>query len=215
MVKLFNRSNCHFTKYVTFLILFLILVIPHVVSIPRVHADSNVVTWNGGTGVWENPTNWSSGSVPTEVNGVQINSGVVTISSAKTVGEITVANGATVNCKSCVLDSLTGGIINSGTLVNNRGNITVETGNVNNTVSGVINNGPSGVLTVSAGDMNNAGIITNGSGSTIFIDIGTIMNYGSIDNCSGGTITVKGYTGGTLIVQTGPCLLNIASFYFS
>src|SRR5208282_70095 len=194
----------------------LVLVIPHVVSIPRVHADnSNVVTWNGGMGVWENPRNWSSGSVPTEVNDVQITSGVVTISSAQRVGGITVANGATVNCKSCVLDSLTGGIINSGTIVNNRGNITVETGDVNNTVSGVINNGPGGVLTVSAGDMNNAGIITNGSGSTIFVDVGNIMNYGSIDNCSGGTITVKGYTGGTLIVQTGPCLLNIAPFYFS
>ena len=215
MAKLFNRSNCHFTKCATFLILFLILGIPHVVSIPRVHADSNVVTWNGGTGVWENSRNWPSGSVPTEVDDVQINSGVVTISSTQTVGGITVANGATVNCKSCVLDSLTGGIINSGTIVNNRGNITVETGDVNNTVSGVINNGSGGVLTVSAGDMNNAGIITNGSGSTIFVDVGNIMNYGSIDNCSGGTITVKGYTGGTLIVQTGPCLLNIALFYFS
>src|SRR5208282_78555 len=215
-VKLFNRSNCHFTRYVTFLILCLILVIPHAVSIPQVHADnSNVVTWNGGTGVWENPTKWSSGSIPTEADDIQINSGVVTISSAQTVGGIIIANGATINCKSCVLDSLTGGIINSGTIVSNRGNIIVKTGDVNNTFSGVINNGPGGVLTVSAGDMNNAGIITNGSGSTIFINVGNIINYGSIDNCSGGTITVKGYTGGTLIVQTGPCLLNIAEFYFS
>jgi hypothetical protein len=83
---------------------------------------------------------------------------------------------------------------------------------LNNTVNGVINNGPDGVLTVSAGDMNNAGILTNGSGSTIFVGVGNIMNSGSIDNCSGGTITVKGYSGGSLIVQTGPCLLNIAGF---
>jgi len=185
-------------------------------SIAQVQAgNSNVVTWNGGTGVWENPRNWSSGNVPTEADDVQINSGVVTISSAQTVGGITVADGATVNCKSCVLATATGGIINSGTIVNNRGNITVETGYVNNTDNGVINNGPDGVLTISAGDMNNAGIITNGSGSTIFVDVGDIMNSGSIDNCSGGTITVKGYSGGTLIVQTGPCLLNTAGSYFS
>jgi len=213
---LFNRINRHFTRYITVLILFLILVIPFFSSIGQIHADnSDVVTWNGGTGVWESPRNWSSGSVPTEVDDVQINSGVVTISSAQTVGGITVANGATVNCKSCVLATPTGGIINSGTIVNNRGNITVETGDVNNTVSGIINNGPDGVLTVSAGDMNNDGIVTNGSGSTIFVDVGNIMNSGSVDNCSGGTITVKGYTGGSLIVQTGPCLLNIAVFYFS
>ena len=213
---MFNRINCHFTRYVTFLVLFLILVIPFISSIVQVHAgNSDVVTWIGGTSIWENPRNWSSGSVPTEVDDVQINSGVVTISSAQTVGGITVANGATVNCKSCVLATPTGGIVNSGTIVNNRGNITVETGDLNNTVNGVINNGPDGALTVSAGDMNNAGILTNGSGSTISVDVGNIMNSGSIDNCSGGTITVKGYSGGSLIVQTGPCLLNIAGFCFS
>ena len=213
---MFNRNNCHFTEYVTVLILFLVLIIPFISSIVQVHADnSDVVTWIGGTSVWENPRNWSSGSVPTEVDDVQINSGVVTISSDQTVGEITVANGATVSCKSCVLATPTGGIINSGTIVNNRGNITVETGDLNNTVSGIINNGPDGVLTVSAGDMNNAGIVTNGSGSTIFVDVGNIMNSGSIDNCSGGTITVKGYTGGSLIVQTGPCLLDITVLAFS
>ena len=200
----------------TFLALFLILVIPSIFFIAQVQAsNSEVVNWNGGTGVWENPRNWSSGNVPTEVDDVQINSGVVTISSAQTVGGITVADGATINCKACVLATPTGDIINSGTIVNNRGNITVETGDVNNTANGVINNGPDGELTVSTGDMNNAGIITNGSGSTIFVDVGNIMNSGSIDNCSGGTITVKGYTGGSLVVQTGPCLLNIAVFFFS
>ena len=211
-----NRNNCRFTSYVSVLILFLILVIPFMSSPVQVHADnSDVVTWIGGTSVWENPRNWSSGSVPTEVDDVQINSGVVTISSDQTVGGITVADGVTINCKSCVLATPTGGIVNSGIIVNNRGIITVETGDLNNTVSGVINNGPDGVLTVSAGDMNNAGIVTNGSSSTILVDVGNVMNSGSIDNCSGGTITVKGYNGGSLIVQTGPCLLNIAGFYFS
>jgi hypothetical protein len=192
------------------------MTIPLIFSTVQVYANnSDVVSWIGGTGVWENPRNWSSGNVPTEMDDVQINSGVVTISSDQTVGGITIANGATVNCRSCVLVTPTGGIINSGTIVNNRGNVTVETGDVNNSVNGVINNGPDGVLTVSVGDMNNDGIVTNGSGSTIFVDNGNIVNSGSIDNCSGGTINVKGYTGGTLIVQTGPCLLNIAEFYFS
>jgi len=209
-----NRNNCRFTSHVTVLILFLILVIPFISSIIQVRAvDSDVVTWIGGTSVWENPRNWSSGSVPTEVDDAQINSGVVTISSGQTVGGIAVANGATINCKSCILT--TGGIANSGTIANDRGNITVETGDLNNTVSGVINNGPDGVLTVSAGNMNNAGILTNGSGSTIFVDVGNIMNSGSIDNCSGGTMTVKGYTWGSIVVQTGPCLLDIGVFSFS
>jgi len=197
--------------------LLLILVLTGLFGVPlfRVYAAaSDIVTWKGGTGVWENPTNWSSGSVPTSADDVQINYGAVTISSTQSVGSITIAFASTLNCKSCILDTPTGDIANSGTIVNNRGNITVETGDLNNTSSGVIDNGPVGVISVATGDVNNSGVIMNGSGSTLSIDVGDVTNTGTIDNCSGGKISISGYTNGTPIAQAGTCLLSDASSPF-
>lgn len=211
--QLFERA-----RPVAILILLLALIGPLVVSIARVHADTDTgtATWNGGTGAWENSANWSSGSVPTEIDDVQINSGSATISSTQTIGSITIAHGATVDCKSCVLDTPTGDIVNSGIIVSSHGNITVETGELNNTQDGVIKNGPNSVVYVSVGDLNNAGSITNGSGSSINIDLGDITNTGTINNCAGGKINVNtGDITGTPIAQVGACLQSAATISFS
>lgn len=212
---MFDVDKRYFSRVVPFLLLFLVLTGLFAVSLFRVYATaSDTVTWKGGTGVWENPTNWSSGSVPTEMDDVLINYGAVTISSAQSVGSITIAFASTLNCESCILDTPTGDIINSGTIVNNRGNITVETGDLNNTMSGVIDNGPVGVLSISTGDVNNSGVIMNGSGSTMSVDVGSVTNTGTIDNCSGGKISISGYTSGTPIAQAGTCLLSTTSSHF-
>jgi len=205
-------------RSVALLVLLLALVGPLMVSIPRVHADTDTgtVTWKGATGTWENPTNWSSGSVPTDMDDVQINSGSVTISSVQTVGSLTIANGATVNCKSCVLDMPTGDIVNSGTIASSQGNITIEDGDFNNTQGGAINNGPNSVLYLSNGAINNAGTITNGSSSSITLDNGELMNNGTINNCAGGKINVSTDDfSGTPIAQVSYCLLAVATIPFA
>jgi hypothetical protein len=212
---LFDGDKRYFLRVIPFLLLFLVLTGVFAVSLFRVYATaSDTVTWKGGTGVWENPTNWSSGSVPTPTDDVQINYGAVTISSTQSVGSISIAFASTLNCESCILDTPTGDIVNSGTIVNNRGNITVETGDLNNTTSGVIDNGPVGVISVATGDVNNSGVIMNGSGSTMTVDVGSVTNTGTIDNCSGGKISISGYTSGTPIAQAGTCLLGTTSSPF-
>ena len=72
-------------------------------------------TWSG-TGNWSSSGNWSTNSVPSAGADVIISSGTVTISDDRSVGSITINNGATVNIATNQSLDVSGAISNSGTL---------------------------------------------------------------------------------------------------
>ena len=72
-------------------------------------------TWSG-TGNWSSSGNWSTNSVPSAGADVIISSGTVTISDDRSVGSITINNGATVNIATNQSLDVSGAINNSGTL---------------------------------------------------------------------------------------------------
>jgi len=72
-------------------------------------------TWSG-TGNWSSSGNWSTNSVPSAGADVIISSGTVTVSDDRSVGSITINNGATVNIATNQSLDVSGAINNSGTL---------------------------------------------------------------------------------------------------
>lgn len=72
-------------------------------------------TWSG-TGNWSSSGNWSTNSVPSAGADVIISSGTVTISDDRSVGNITINSGATVNIATNQSLDVSGAINNSGTL---------------------------------------------------------------------------------------------------
>jgi hypothetical protein len=72
-------------------------------------------TWSG-TGNWSSSGNWSTNSVPTAGADVIISSGTVTVSDDRSVGNITINSGATVNIATNQSLDVSGAINNSGTL---------------------------------------------------------------------------------------------------
>ena len=85
-------------------------------------------TWSG-TGNWSSSGNWSTNSVPSAGADVIISSGTVTISDDRSVGSITINNGATVNIATNQSLDVSGAINNSGTLsVAHQGSLVQGTG---------------------------------------------------------------------------------------
>jgi len=72
-------------------------------------------TWSG-TGNWSSSGNWSTNAVPNAGADVIISSGTVTVSDDRSVGNITINSGATVNISTNQSLDVSGAINNSGTL---------------------------------------------------------------------------------------------------
>ena len=72
-------------------------------------------TWSG-TGNWSSSGNWSTNSVPSAGSNVIISSGTVTVSDDRSVGNLTINSGATLNIATNQSLDVSGAINNSGTI---------------------------------------------------------------------------------------------------
>ncbi len=134
------------------------------------------ITWNGGSGNWDDPTMWSSGSLPTAVDSVIItNSGKVFILAGinaqaasvnvHAVDTLMIANSSTLS----INNSAWTGLVNVG-MINNKGNISISnTGHIGLLATGSMINYRSGVIT-----------ITSTNGGLFITALGQFKNAGQI-----------------------------------
>jgi hypothetical protein len=133
-----------------------------------------------GTGNFNDPNYWSNGYVPGQYDTVNLSSGSMSLSSAYTVSQMTVASGATFNLGGYAL-SASGGITNNG-------NLTL-TGN--ETITGTLTNAVGSTVTYTG----------TGSGATILSNCTykDLVINGNDTFTAGGNLNVEG----TLSITTG------------
>jgi hypothetical protein len=123
------------------------------------------LTWNGGSGDWNDAANWTAISGPDTVpeagDDVTIDSPgsyVVTISTAEAVGNLTINSaGAELN--------LTGALTVGGTLADQNGVLQVSAGGT--LQGGTVNVGSAGGLTLEGGTLAHTKIVVSGGNTTI------------------------------------------------
>jgi len=154
-------------------------------------------TWNGGTGNWSNPLNWSTG-VPNGNFNAFISHGNPGISTANldinaTVANLSLDSGNTLNI-------LAGNALTfqsaSGSTIDSAGMITVAS-------TGAIVIGAGNSLSVTGGTIRlDGGSITGATGLESLTNLGKIEGHGTISGV--GLFTFAGITvdGGTLTIQT-------------
>lgn len=152
--------------------------------------NAAVVTWTGGTGIWDDDNNWDTGSVPTLNDGVIIANGSVTVvnyAEANYIhldgGDLTVDGGGLLYVSPDIpwsgsgSNSVKGMMIENGSSFENYGNaIFIEPYNFNSTAT----------LIYCDGDMtnhDNSLLFFQGENSTglhTYTQSGTVYNYGEI-----------------------------------
>jgi len=150
------------------------------------------VSWNGGSGNWNTPSDWSGGVVPNNGGGktynVTISNGepeTVTLNLGVTISDLTLGTSAIL--QSSQNDSLT--IASGGTLTNS-GTMSFDTTGSNITVA-------------SGGTLSNSGTINmEAAGETLNVS-GTTINTGTINLEGGGAATFTGSVTNSGTFQTG------------
>ena len=160
-------------------------------------------TWTGGNSSnWNDPGNWSSGSVPAPTENIVIASGAsntLTISSSVAANNITIASGG--------LLIVTGTLQINGSITNNGGTFTATSGTIEmngssaqnipastftgNTVQNLIVNNSAGVTL--SGALNITGVLTPAAGNLVsggnLTLVSTASATASVAASAGGTIT--------------------------
>src|SRR5262245_29372732 len=135
-----------------------------------------VVTWVGGSGDWDTPSHWSTGSLPTPADDVQINTPGITVSHTQfntdVVHSLTSKAALSITAGTLSLaasSSISGGLTLSGAILTGPGDLTLK-GTVNWT-SGTMS-GP-GTTTVAPG-----GTLNLNGGTNVLLDGRTLVNSG-------------------------------------
>ena len=169
--------------------------------------------WDGGTGNWSDPTQWTPMTVPNSVNAdVAIDGGktgvnsVVTMDNSYTVGRLTVDAGDTLNTNNgTTLTVSTGGFAGSGSIIDN-GTINLTGGYYN---TQLIFNGPgslsgTGTLNLGGGG-NNLYLYESNSGDLLTVGAGfTVAGAGNVGN---GQTTFSNL--GTISANTSGAVLDL------
>lgn len=170
-------------------------------------ALGDTITWTGGTGNWNDPASWDSGTVPLAtdnafVDGDAAGDSVVTVTASATVNDLIISTGDTVSVSNAVIFTLNGDLNNDGTfVVNSTGSFTRLRFGGDATLSGT------GVLELSDQTQNiidgasNNFVLTQAAGHTIR-GSGNLGNnvLGGLDNA--GVIEAVGDAGLTVQLRT-------------
>lgn len=174
-------------------------------------------TWDGDTDTnWENPANWTDGSIP--VAGLIAGDGILTIDiSASNAPTLNIP--ATITAKQLIVSSPftipaattvnIDGSVGDGVITNNTGNLTVlGILNVNNSIQnglelGADNTGIFNFGTVSVANSGNAGVVLTGTGSSV--------NGGNLTINHSGTDGMTGVGTGAFDNRQGACLTILNS----
>ena len=162
--------------------------------------------WNGGTGRWDNPANWDSGTIPNATDDVSIPSGTVTIPTGYNAlaQSVDVTGGLIIQGNAfLIIDGGQDGMtINTGGTVENVGSIDIDNTALNGIYidGGVFSNYAAGVIQIdnttqdgihvanTGGLFSNTNLIT--MGSNIGQDGIQVDNYAIFDNTASGEITI-------------------------
>lgn len=182
----------------------ILLCLPYLCAIP-VYAQTNV-TWDGGNGNWNTPSEWSGGVVPNNGGGKTYNVTIsnnkpetVTLNLGVTISDLTLGSQATL--QSAQGDSLT--IASGGTLTNN-GTIFFNTTGSNITVAsgGTLTNNGTLDLEAAGESLSVTGTTTNGTAGNINIEGGGAATFtGNVNNS--GNFATGFSTGNNTVNVTG------------
>lgn len=87
-------------------------------------ALGDTITWTGGTGNWNDPASWDSGTVPLAtdnalVDGEAAGDSAVTVTTAATINDLTISTGDSISVNNAQTFTLTGDLFNHGTFTLN------------------------------------------------------------------------------------------------
>jgi hypothetical protein len=156
-----------------------------------VNSNSAAVFWLGGSGLWSDPTHWSSGAVPGALNDVCITNAGVTVNFEDTSTVLSLHNVAT-------LHFVGGSLTITGTGQSEAGPLSLGGGNL--TTNGTLDVPAGDTLTWTGGTLSGSGVVRvesaatlvlSGTGNRFLVDA-TVMNLGTMNWSDGGQLLVSG-----------------------
>ncbi len=151
--------------------------------------------WNGGTGNWDNTTQWSTGQIPSSTTDVQVDGGKTGVDSVVNVNVDSAARNLTID----VGDRL---VINGSWVLRPYGTSIINNGSIQFGVGSIIRiMNPSGVT------LSGSGTLNMGNNTTVNRIVGNSSNY-RLTNALGHTIEGAGNIGASGMALTNAGLID-------